>query len=43
VTNPQNKSSEPEKFHFWRIMIFCWAVVAMCGFAAWVVSTYFYE
>lgn len=38
-----NSSNEPKQFHFWRILIVCWAVVALCGFVAWVVSHYFYE
>jgi hypothetical protein len=37
-----DSSNEPKQFHFWRIMIVCWAVVAFCGLAAWVISTFFY-
>ena len=33
----------PKTFHFWRIAIFCWLVVAFCAGSAWLVTTYFYD
>jgi hypothetical protein len=41
VPNLSEAAEKSRQFHFWRIVIVCWAVVAFCAGSAWIISTYF--